>query len=263
MALWIRKQGHVTGSTVTGPAAQQTLFVGIAKSAGYPAVQFSLTNRLLLWPAQTPGPGEEANLQSRIILCHTLVNKFVLSSPLLIYFFHLHTNMASSISSTALRAGLRFRCLNAPQFLAPVLSRSLATATTGPEGITRRKATTFTDKLNTGPSFSDFVGGNAKKEALSTEDALAIDLKAGAPRGVRTVIDKNGKEIVRLPDWLKTSVPMGTNYNKIKNDLRGLNLHTGENWAYFRSRKFADNWTFRKSMRRSPMPQYLGLLGWI
>lgn len=54
-------------------------------------------------------------------------------------------------------------------------------------------------------------------------EAPTIDLTAG----IRTVFDKNGKEIVRLPDWLKTSMPMGTNYNKIKNDLRGLNLHTG------------------------------------
>lgn len=66
-----------------------------------------------------------------------------------------------------------------------------------------------------------------KEEVLSAEEALAIDIKTAAPRGVRTVIDKNGKEIVRLPDWLKTSVPLGEDYNKIKNDLRGLNLHTG------------------------------------
>lgn len=135
--------------------------------------------------------------------------------------------MASLKLSVTLRTTSRLRCLDVPRFLAPALSRSLATATIGPEGITKRKATIFTDKLNAGPSFSDFVSSGAKEEALSTEEALAIDLKAGAPRGVRTVIDKNGKEIVRLPDWLKTSVPMGTNYNKIKNDLRGLNLHTG------------------------------------
>ncbi|CAG8603471.1 14358_t:CDS:2, partial [Cetraspora pellucida] len=30
----------------------------------------------------------------------------------------------------------------------------------------------------------------------------------------------------RLPEWLKTKVPVGVNYTRIKNDLRGLNLHT-------------------------------------
>lgn len=133
--------------------------------------------------------------------------------------------MAPSKLYGALRAVSRFRCLNPPRSLVPVLSRSLATAT-GPDGITRRKATTFTDKLNTGPSFSDFVGSAGEEVNGET---LTIDPRTGAPR-VRTVFDKNGKEIVRLPDWLKTSVPIGSNYHKIKNDLRGLNLHTGR-WS--------------------------------
>lgn len=29
-----------------------------------------------------------------------------------------------------------------------------------------------------------------------------------------------------LPPWLKTKIPMGKNYNKLKNTLRSLNLHT-------------------------------------
>lgn len=152
-----------------------------------------------------------------------LINRLFLGSAHIDYLSHvtnlysanfLPTNMASPKSYMALQAVSRLR------FLVPALSRSLATA--GPNGITRRKATTFTDKLNTGPSFSDFVG----KEEVPGE-ALAIDPRAGALGSVRTVFDKNGKEIVRLPDWLKTSVPMGANYNKIKEDLRGLNLHTG------------------------------------
>jgi lipoic acid synthetase len=120
-----------------------------------------------------------------------------------------------SSKSGALGLASRFRCLNAtPQV------RFLATASAPPAGVTKRKPTSFTDKLNTGPGFSEFVEGKLTSE----EDAFA--LKAGA-RGVRTALDKNGKEIVRLPEWLKTPVPVGSNYNKIKNDLRGLNLHTG------------------------------------
>lgn len=34
------------------------------------------------------------------------------------------------------------------------------------------------------------------------------------------------KQITRLPEWLKTPIPDGNNFKKIKNDLRGLNLHT-------------------------------------
>ncbi len=30
----------------------------------------------------------------------------------------------------------------------------------------------------------------------------------------------------RLPSYLKTSIPSGASFNKIKKDLRGLNLHT-------------------------------------
>ncbi|PNJ30835.1 LIAS isoform 18, partial [Pongo abelii] len=33
-------------------------------------------------------------------------------------------------------------------------------------------------------------------------------------------------ERLRLPPWLKTEIPMGKNYNKLKNTLRNLNLHT-------------------------------------
>ena len=29
-----------------------------------------------------------------------------------------------------------------------------------------------------------------------------------------------------LPEWLKTKIPIGSNYTRIKQDLRGLNLHT-------------------------------------
>lgn len=31
---------------------------------------------------------------------------------------------------------------------------------------------------------------------------------------------------VRLPEWLKTEIPVGEDYKRIKRDLRGLQLHT-------------------------------------
>lgn len=36
--------------------------------------------------------------------------------------------------------------------------------------------------------------------------------------------NKNRKQ--RLPDWLKTAIPVGKNFTKIKNNLRELGLHT-------------------------------------
>ena len=34
---------------------------------------------------------------------------------------------------------------------------------------------------------------------------------------------------LRLPPWLKTEIPVGKNFNKLKNTLRDLNLHTVRN----------------------------------
>jgi len=92
----------------------------------------------------------------------------------------------------------------------PDSTPSSATATEAPKGVTNRGATNFADRLNTGPSFDDFVSGVA-----DTPD----------PR-IRTVINTKGKEIVRMPEWLKTSIPTGSSFKKIKDDLRGLGLHT-------------------------------------
>ena len=35
-----------------------------------------------------------------------------------------------------------------------------------------------------------------------------------------------GDTRLRLPPWLKTEIPMGKNYSKLKKDLRGLKLAT-------------------------------------
>lgn len=76
-----------------------------------------------------------------------------------------------------------------------------------------------------GPSFAEFVtnGAHPASEASSSDGSHDID---ASTRNVRITINSKGKEIVRLPEWLKQPIPRGTNYNKIKADLRGLNLHT-------------------------------------
>ncbi|EPS36787.1 hypothetical protein H072_9607 [Dactylellina haptotyla CBS 200.50] len=126
-----------------------------------------------------------------------------------------------SVLTTASRASSFVcpKCLYASTRLS-MPSRSRTYATTGaPEPITSipgKKSTSFTDKLNSGPSFADFV--STPEPALSISESL--ELKGP------TIAQLNRKNHVRLPEWLKTSVPVGTNYNKLKNDLRGLNLHT-------------------------------------
>jgi lipoic acid synthetase len=105
----------------------------------------------------------------------------------------------------------------------PTLPRSFATATSEPVMVEsptskpRVHATRFADKLNAGPSFSDFVGGN--EPPLDPSEAYALKTALVGPKGKQ-------KEITRLPSWLKTPIPDSSSYKKIKNDLRGLNLHT-------------------------------------
>ncbi|OJD37469.1 lipoyl mitochondrial [Diplodia corticola] len=83
-----------------------------------------------------------------------------------------------------------------------------------------RPRTHFSDRLNSGPAFGDFVGGGgAKEEALSADEMLELRTAMVGPEGKK-------KQITRLPSWLKTPIPLSDNYKKIKNDLRGLNLHT-------------------------------------
>ncbi|PRT55270.1 Lipoyl synthase, mitochondrial [Wickerhamiella sorbophila] len=64
-------------------------------------------------------------------------------------------------------------------------------------------------RLNSGPSFEDFVSGKASDFAGQDMVAAAIP-----------------EEAVRLPKWLKTPIPKGSNYHKLKSDVRGLKLHT-------------------------------------
>ncbi|KAL9114843.1 MAG: hypothetical protein Q9227_001086 [Pyrenula ochraceoflavens] len=100
-------------------------------------------------------------------------------------------------------------------------SRSLATAvappsaTNSPSDKPRIKPTTFADRLNAGPSLSEFIteGNGAASSPYSLQTAYV------GPAGKK-------KEITRLPSWLKTPIPDSSSYKKIKKDLRGLNLHT-------------------------------------
>lgn len=73
----------------------------------------------------------------------------------------------------------------------------------------RRRATKFSDKLNKGPSFDDFVSGKAAE--IIPEDPLQT---------ARRDPDQ------RLPKWLKVPIPKGQSFQSIKNDLKELKLST-------------------------------------
>src|SRR6266516_2840348 len=118
----------------------------------------------------------------------------------------------------------KFRCLYAAPLktsskslllASSPFSRCLATASTNPtnlESPVKRQRTTFKDKLNAGPSFSDFVSNGANGDtALNPEDAFELRTAMVGPKGRQ-------KQITRLPEWLKTPVPVGDNFKKIRND---------------------------------------------
>ncbi|KAJ2009386.1 hypothetical protein GGI04_000508 [Coemansia thaxteri] len=73
----------------------------------------------------------------------------------------------------------------------------------------RRVRKEFADKMADGPAFGDFVA--AMKEPL-TPDQITSSVPGG--------------NTVRLPRWLKTDIPMGSNVTRIRKTLRELKLHT-------------------------------------
>lgn len=101
--------------------------------------------------------------------------------------------------------------------------RRLATAVSEPPSPSStpskpRAASAFTDRLNTGPSFSDFLR-NPQDDPITPADALELETVQVGPAGAK-------RTHTRLPSWLKTPIPSNNNYKRIKDDLRGLNLHT-------------------------------------
>lgn len=103
-------------------------------------------------------------------------------------------------------------------------SRGYATTDPSPSATnssptTPRRQTTFKDKLNAGPSFSDFVSGGNDNTPLDPAEAYELKTALVGPAGRK-------KEMTRLPSWLKTPIPDSKNYQRLKKDLRGLNLHT-------------------------------------
>ena len=74
----------------------------------------------------------------------------------------------------------------------------------------RRRITEFKDALNLGPSFADFVSGKASGMILDPLEKAR----------------QNTEEAKKLPRWLKVPIPKGTNYHKLKGDVKELKLST-------------------------------------
>lgn len=131
--------------------------------------------------------------------------------------------MAAPARSLRHLPAVRVTVSPAPTAAAPIGCRGYATAdpssATTTTGTTRRRTTSFRDKLNAGPSFSDFVSGGKDNAPLEPSEAYALETALVGPAGRK-------KEMTRLPSWLKTPIPDSKNYQRLKKDLRGLNLHT-------------------------------------
>jgi len=83
-------------------------------------------------------------------------------------------------------------------YLLPTFKRCLATTSSPPVAKSE-----FRDTLDHGPSLDVFLSGEPVERIV-----------LGNTKGPR------------LPSYLKTSIPSGASFSKIKKDLRGLNLHT-------------------------------------
>ncbi|MBN3310202.1 LIAS protein, partial [Amia calva] len=66
--------------------------------------------------------------------------------------------------------------------------------------------------LDHGPDLQDFISGELAEKSNWDEYKGTLKRQKG--------------ERLRLPPWLKTEIPIGKNYNKLKNTLRNLNLNT-------------------------------------
>ena len=79
---------------------------------------------------------------------------------------------------------------------------------------------TFTQTLADGPSLDDFISSN------ETENTALRNKKGFVVFSLYFCETLFTNFRPRLPEYLKTSIPTGTSFKKIKNDLRGLGLHT-------------------------------------
>lgn len=88
-------------------------------------------------------------------------------------------------------------------------SSSLSTVAKSSTDRTKTKKELLDDN---GPDLQDFISGELSEKSNWAE--------------YRGNLKREKGERLRLPPWLKTEIPIGKNYNRLKNTLRDLNLHT-------------------------------------
>uniref|UniRef100_A0A8C3AXI0 Lipoyl synthase, mitochondrial n=1 Tax=Cyclopterus lumpus TaxID=8103 RepID=A0A8C3AXI0_CYCLU len=96
-----------------------------------------------------------------------------------------------------------------PRCVPHVYTRSLTTVAKPSPDRTGRKKELLSDD---GPDLQDFISGELSEKSKWEEYKGSLKREKG--------------ERLRLPPWLKTEIPIGKNYNRLKNTLRDLNLHT-------------------------------------
>ncbi|KAG5897151.1 hypothetical protein JTB14_020880 [Gonioctena quinquepunctata] len=77
---------------------------------------------------------------------------------------------------------------------------------------------TLKERIASGPSLQDFV--------QNSEPVLKDDPATWKKYQGKLKREKGEDERLRLPPWLKRTIPLGKNFSKIKEQLRDLNLHT-------------------------------------
>lgn len=73
----------------------------------------------------------------------------------------------------------------------------------------------LTSRLNQGPDFKDFLNNDVPKNSTYSEY-----------KGDLILNKKDHKSRLRIPPWLKSKIPVGENYHRLKTTLKKLNLHT-------------------------------------
>ncbi|KAN0064338.1 hypothetical protein ACQY0O_002533 [Thecaphora frezii] len=96
---------------------------------------------------------------------------------------------------------------------ATAADKNSTSATRKPES---ERMAAFRAKLAQDLSIDDFAAGEV--------DAIEVDDANHVPKGARVQMGRTGE--ARLPAHLKTKIPTGANYTRIKSDLRGLSLST-------------------------------------
>uniref|UniRef100_A0A6P7FFQ5 Lipoyl synthase, mitochondrial n=1 Tax=Diabrotica virgifera virgifera TaxID=50390 RepID=A0A6P7FFQ5_DIAVI len=74
------------------------------------------------------------------------------------------------------------------------------------------------ERIKNGPALQEFIE--------STDPVLKEDPATWAGYDGKLKREKGEEKRLKLPPWLKRRIPTGTNYSKIKDQLRNLNLHT-------------------------------------